>query len=97
MELVFGERDGLQYGRWGLAVVGLGMGAHLMAGTLNQALLARGRAAVACLIWVAGAVAFVAWMLTGIVDDVLLRAETGYAGGAGLVAVGLLAAYGRRG
>ena len=96
MELVFGTRDGLQYGRWGLAVVGLGMGAHLMAGTLNQALLARGRAAVACLIWVAGAVAFVAWMLTGIVDDVLLRAETGYAGGAGLVAVGLLAAYGRR-
>lgn len=97
MELVFGERDGLQYGRWGLAVVGLGMGAHLMAGTLNQALLARGRAAVACAVWAAGAVAFVAWMLTGIVDDVLLRAETGYAGGAGLVAVGLLAAYGRRG
>ena len=40
--------DGATYGRWGLALVALGMGFHLMAGTLNQAALARdhaGRAA----------------------------------------------------
>ena len=35
---------GFHYGRVGLAVVGLGMGLHLMSGTLNQAALARGRA-----------------------------------------------------
>ena len=97
MELVFGEREGLEYGRWGLAVVGLGMGAHLVAGTLNQALLARGRAPTACAAWIAGAVLFVAWMVAGIVDDVLLRAELGYAACAAIVACGLLAAYVPRG
>ena len=35
------------YGRWGLALVALGMGAHLVAGTLNQAALARDRAGTA--------------------------------------------------
>jgi O-antigen/teichoic acid export membrane protein len=96
MELVFGEREGFDYERWGLAVVGLGMGAHLVAGTLNQALLARGRAAMACVVWAIGAVAFVAWMLSDAVDDVLLRAETGYAVCATLIAGGLLVAYTRR-
>jgi len=90
MELVFGTREGLEYGRWGLAAVGLGMGAHLMAGTLNQALLARGRAWTACAAWALGASAFVAWMLVGAVDDVLLRAEVGYAACAAVVAMGLL-------
>jgi len=95
MELVFGDREGLEFGRWGLAVVGLGMGAHLMAGTLNQALLARGRAWKACAAWALGAGAFVVWMLVGAVDDVLLRAEVGYAACAAVVAVGLLGLYGR--
>ena len=36
--------DAATYGRWGLALVALGMGFHLMAGTLNQAALARDRA-----------------------------------------------------
>ena len=63
------------------------------AGTLNQALLARGRAGAACAVWFAGAAAFLAWMLAGAIDDVLLRAEVGYAGCAALVATGLLALY----
>ena len=36
--------QGVSYGRLGLALVGLGMGLHLVSGTLNQAALARGRA-----------------------------------------------------
>jgi O-antigen/teichoic acid export membrane protein len=91
MQAVFG--DDTDYARGGLAVVGLGMGAHLIAGTLNQALLARGRAAEACAAWFAGAVAFVAWMLVGAVDDVLLRAEVGYAGCAALVAATMVWLY----
>jgi len=45
---------GFQYNRFGLAVVGLGMGLHLAAGTLNQAALARGRARLASLAWEEG-------------------------------------------
>ena len=96
MELVFGEREGFEYERWGLAVVGLGMGAHLVAGTLNQALLARRRAGTACLVWALGAGLFVAWILAGAIDDVLLRVEVGYAVCSALIAAGLLAAYPRR-
>ena len=47
----------------GLALVGLGMGFHLMSGTLNQAALAReqgGRAAVA---WLVASALFVAWLV----------------------------------
>ena len=43
MDLLFD--DGATYGRWGLALVALGMGFHLIAGTLNQAALARDDAA----------------------------------------------------
>ena len=41
MDLLFD--DAFTYGRLGLALVALGMGAHLIAGTLNQAALARDR------------------------------------------------------
>ena len=43
MELLFD--DDATYGRFGLAAVAIGMGAHLAAGTLNQAALARDHAA----------------------------------------------------
>ena len=95
MELVFGA--GPDYGRAGLAVIALGMGLHLCAGTLSQAALARGRAAAAAAAWLAAAVAFVAWMLAPIVDDQLLRAEVGYAGAAGLLCALLAALYARGG
>jgi O-antigen/teichoic acid export membrane protein len=78
METVFGQD--FSYGRAGLALVGLGMGLHLMAGTFNQAALARGHAARAAAAWLAVATGFVAWTLLPVVDDQLLRAEVGYLG-----------------
>ncbi len=84
------------FNRFGLAVVAIGMGLHLSAGTLNQAALARGQAARAAALWLAAAAAFVAWMLAGAVSDQVLRTEIGYAGAAGLLALALTALY-RRG
>jgi O-antigen/teichoic acid export membrane protein len=91
MDLVFG--DSHDYGRAGLAVIALGMGFHLAAGTLNQAALARGRAPHAAAAWLAAAALFVAWMLLPVVEDELVRAETGYAGAAGLLCAALWALY----
>ncbi|HEV7492278.1 hypothetical protein [Baekduia sp.] len=84
------------YGRVGLAVIALGMGLHLAAGTLNQAALARGRAHHAAACWVAAAVAFVVWMVLPVVGDELVRAEVGYAGAAGLLCGLLYVLYRRR-
>jgi len=67
------------FGRVGLAVVAVGMGFHLAAGTLNQAALARGRASAAAAAWLACAVLFVGWMVLAPVDDDLARAQAGYA------------------
>ena len=64
--------------RGGLALVGLGMGFHLIAGTLNQAALARGQARGAAVAWLLSAAAFVIWMLSPVIDDQLLRTELGY-------------------
>jgi O-antigen/teichoic acid export membrane protein len=91
MDLVFGED--YAYGRWGLAVVALGMGFHLAAGTLNQAALARGHAARAAVAWLAAAVLFVAWMVTPAIDDELLRAEVGYAAATALLCLALWRVY----
>jgi O-antigen/teichoic acid export membrane protein len=83
MDLAFGE--GFAYGRIGLAAVAAGMGFHLVAGTLNQSALARGRAARAAGAWLLSAGAFVVWMLLPVVDDRLARAEFGYLGAAALL------------
>jgi O-antigen/teichoic acid export membrane protein len=83
------------YGRVGLAVIAVGMGLHLTAGTLNQAALARGRAAHAAAVWLVTAAAFVLWMLLPVVDDELVRAEVGYAGAAGLLCALLYLLYRR--
>jgi O-antigen/teichoic acid export membrane protein len=88
--------DAAEYGRWGLAVVALGMGAHLAAGTLNQAALARDHAHAAALAWIVSAVVFVGWMLTPVVDDELVRAEVGYLGAAALLCALLTFVYRRR-
>jgi O-antigen/teichoic acid export membrane protein len=94
VETVFSiDRD---LGRGGLALVGLGMGCHLMAGTLNQAALARGQAGAAAAAWLLSAALFVAFMLSPIVDDQLLRAEAGYFGATALLCA-LLAFVYRRG
>jgi O-antigen/teichoic acid export membrane protein len=84
------------FGRWGLAVVAIGMGLHLCAGTLNQAALARGQATRAAVLWLAAAALFVAWMASGAIGDQVLRTELGYAGAAGLLALALALLY-RRG
>jgi O-antigen/teichoic acid export membrane protein len=94
MDIVFGSDA--DYGRVGLAVIALGMGFHLCAGTLNQAALARGRDRTAAVAWLVAAALFVAWMLAPVVDNELLRAEVGYAGAAALLC-GLLAALYARG
>jgi O-antigen/teichoic acid export membrane protein len=87
--------DKATYGRFGLAAVALGMGAHLAAGTLNQAALARDRAGAAAAAWLVSAATFVAWMLLPIVGDELTRAELGYLGGAALLCALLTAVYRR--
>jgi len=94
MDVLFG--DATTYGRFGLALVAVGMGFHLVAGTLNQAALARERAGSAAAAWLLAAAIFVGWMLSPVVDDELLRAECGYAGAAALLS-GLLWGVYRRG
>jgi O-antigen/teichoic acid export membrane protein len=84
------------YSGIGLAAVALGMGAHLAAGTLNQAALARGRATAAAALWLTAAAAFTAWMLLEPITDALARAEVGYLGATSALAAGLWGLY-RRG
>jgi O-antigen/teichoic acid export membrane protein len=95
MDVVFGA--GADYGRVGLAVIAVGMGLHLCAGTLNQAALARGHAHGAAAAWLVVAAAFAAWMLLPLVHDELVRAETGYAGAAAVLCALLWALYRRGG
>jgi O-antigen/teichoic acid export membrane protein len=92
--VLFGQN--YTYGRVGLALIGLGMGMHLVSGTLNQAALARNRARAAAACWLAAAVAFLAWMLTPLVGEQVLRAEIGYLGATSLLAALLTLLY-RRG
>jgi O-antigen/teichoic acid export membrane protein len=81
------------YGRVGLALIGVGMGLHLTSGALNQAALARDRARAAAGCWLLAAAAFVAWMLIPAVADQLLRAEIGYAGATALLTAALALLY----
>jgi O-antigen/teichoic acid export membrane protein len=83
--------------RGGLALVALGMGFHLMAGTLNQAALAREQAASAAAAWLVSAALFVAFMLSPVLDDQLLRAEAGYCGATALLCALLVVVYRRDG
>ena len=84
---------GFHYGRVGLALVGLGMGLHLVAGTLNQAALARGRAAIASLSWLLSAALFVAFVATHTIDSEVTRVEVGYFGAAAVLCALLWLVY----
>jgi O-antigen/teichoic acid export membrane protein len=95
MDTVFGS--GYSYGRVGLAAVAVGMGFHLVGGTLTQAALARGQAARASAAWLLAAAAFIVWMVLPIVDDRLARAEFGYLGAAALLCAQLWAIHRRAG
>jgi O-antigen/teichoic acid export membrane protein len=94
MKALFGQS--FEYGRVGLALIGLGMGMHLASGALNQAALARNEARRAATCWIVAATVFVAWMLMPLVSEELLRTETGYLGATTLLALMLGAVY-RRG
>jgi O-antigen/teichoic acid export membrane protein len=74
-----------------LALVGVGMGLHLAAGTLNQSALAHGRAPIAAVAWAVAAGLFLTWMLTDVVDEPVARAASGYAVCSGVLLLGLLA------
>ncbi len=87
---------GYHYARVGLALVGLGMGFHLISGTLNQAALARGRAAMASVAWLLAAAVFVLLVATHTISNEVTRVEVGYFT-ATLVLSGLLWAVYRRG
>jgi O-antigen/teichoic acid export membrane protein len=87
MGVLFG--GDFDYGRGGLMLVGLGMGFHLAAGTLNQAALARRRGAQAATAWLAAAAAFLVWLLLTPLDDQLLAVEVGYCATTALLALAL--------
>jgi O-antigen/teichoic acid export membrane protein len=93
-EVLFGQR--FDYSRFGLALIGLGMGTHLISGALNQAALARDQAQAAAACWLASAAIFLAWMVVPVLGDQLLRTEVGYFGATALLAIMLAAVY-RRG
>jgi O-antigen/teichoic acid export membrane protein len=94
MKTLFGQS--FAYDRFGLALIGLGMGMHLTSGALNQAVLARDQARTAAVCWAVAAVVFVTWMLTPLVSEELLRTEIGYLGATSLLALMLSTVY-RRG
>jgi O-antigen/teichoic acid export membrane protein len=94
MTHLFGQH--FSYGRFGLALVGVGMGLHLTSGALNQAALARDRARAAACCWGLAAILFLIWMLTPAVSEQLLRTEIGYAGATAILALALGVLY-RRG
>jgi O-antigen/teichoic acid export membrane protein len=87
MGVLFG--GDFDYGRGGLVLVGLGMGFHLTAGTLNQAALARRRGGLAAATWLAAAAVFMLWLLPSPLDDPLLEVEVGYCATTALLAVAL--------
>jgi len=95
MKVLFGHHG--HYERIGLAAVGLGMGIHLVAGTLNQAALARGRAALAAAAWLLCAGLFVGWVASSFMTDPVRRVEAGYLGATLLLSGMLYALYRRPG
>jgi O-antigen/teichoic acid export membrane protein len=97
MDVLFG--GGFDYARGGLVLVGIGMGFHLAAGTLNQAALARGRAHHAAAAWLGCAVLFLVWLLVSPLEDPLLEVELGYCVTTALLAASLwmIERYGARG
>ena len=93
MSKVFGQI--FPYNRFGLAIIGLGMGFHLVSGALNQAALARDHARAAAACWLVSALAFVVWMVIPVIHGQVWRTEVGYAGATALLAVLLTLLYRR--
>jgi O-antigen/teichoic acid export membrane protein len=87
MGVLFG--GDFDYGRGGLVLVGLGMGFHLTAGTLNQAALARRRGGQAAAAWLVAAAGFLLWLLASPLGDPLLEVQAGYCATTGVLAASL--------
>jgi O-antigen/teichoic acid export membrane protein len=80
MDLVFGGE--FDYERGGLVLISLGMGLYLAAATLNQALLAHGRAPHAAAAWTVCAAAFALFLVLVDFDDRVLQVELAFLGAA---------------
>ena len=77
MNALLGDK-GFTYGRVGLALVGLGMGLHLISGTLNQAAPRRGQASLASVAWLVAAALFVVFVAAPTIGPEVERVEVGY-------------------
>jgi len=84
---------GFTYGRFGLALVGVGMGLHLVSGTLNQAALARNRAQIASVAWLFAAFVFVLFVALPTISAEVTRVEVGYFGAALILCILLTGVY----
>jgi O-antigen/teichoic acid export membrane protein len=93
MDLLFG--GDFEYGRGGLALVALGMGLWLGAGTLMQALLAQGRARGPAGSWLVAAGGFAAFLVLSPVDDPVLSVEVALFGSTAFLFALLNAVYRR--
>ena len=93
MGIVFG--GDYEYERGGLVLVSVAMGLYLSAATLNQALLAQGRARQACAVWVGSATGFVAFLLVSPIDDPVLSVEVALIGAAACLCTLLYTLYRR--
>ena len=90
MRLLFGSQ--FDYDRGGLAMVAAGMGLYLAATTLNQAVLAEGRARLASGSWAVSAAFFVAFLLVAQIEQVR-EVEIAFVTTAALLATLLYLAY----
>jgi O-antigen/teichoic acid export membrane protein len=92
MKALFGSE--FVYDRGGLALVAAGMGLYLSATTVNQAVLAQGRARLAALSWAAAASFFVAFLLLANMEQVR-EVEVAFLATAFLLSILLYAVYRR--
>jgi O-antigen/teichoic acid export membrane protein len=92
MRLLFGD-TGFDYERLGLVAMGAGMGLYLVGATLNQAALARGRAAAAAACWLGSAAAYVALLTAPLFDDRVVQLEVAFLAGALVLCASLLWLY----
>jgi O-antigen/teichoic acid export membrane protein len=92
MRLLFGSE--FDYDRLGLAMVAAGMGLYLSATTVNQAVLAQGRARLAAASWAIAAAFFVGFLLIADMEEVR-EVEVAFLATAGFLSVLLYLAYRR--
>ncbi len=90
MRLLFGPE--FDYDRLGLAMVAAGMGLYLAATTVNQAVLAQGRARFAAASWAVSAIFFVAFLLVASMEEVR-EVEVAFLATAAILSILLYLAY----